>query len=115
MGTKNSTLSGLEPLLSIEELAEDLDVPVATIRGAPNGKGPYAIKVGGHVRFAPRTSWHGCCASARRSRGADRAAGERRIGLVDAGFESIDVRPSAAGHPMRPAAKRSSGPASPIA
>ena len=39
MGTKNSTLSGLEPLLSIEELAEDLDVPVTTIRGAPTARG----------------------------------------------------------------------------
>ncbi len=32
METTHSTLSGLEPLLSIEELAEYLDVPVTTIR-----------------------------------------------------------------------------------
>ena len=53
METTNSTLSGLEPLLSIEELAEYLDVPVTTIRDwRTDGKGPCAIKVGGRVRFA---------------------------------------------------------------
>ncbi|MDP9444197.1 MAG: helix-turn-helix domain-containing protein [Actinomycetota bacterium] len=53
METNNSTLSGLEPLLSIEELAEYLDVPVTTIRDwRTDGKGPCAIKVGGRVRFA---------------------------------------------------------------
>ena len=51
--TSNSTLSGLEPLLSIVELAEYLDVPVTTIRDwRTDGKGPRAIKVGGRVRFA---------------------------------------------------------------
>ncbi len=51
--TTHSTLSGLEPLLSIEELAEYLDVPVTTIRDwRTDGKGPCAIKVGGRVRFA---------------------------------------------------------------
>jgi excisionase family DNA binding protein len=49
----NSTLSGLEPLLSIEALAEYLEVPVTTIRDwRTDGKGPCAIKVGGRVRFA---------------------------------------------------------------
>jgi excisionase family DNA binding protein len=53
METNNSTLSALEPLLSIEELAEYLDVPVTTIRDwRTDGKGPCAIKVGGRVRFA---------------------------------------------------------------
>lgn len=53
METTHSTLSGLEPLLSIEELAEYLDVPVTTIRDwRTDGKGPCAIKVGGRVRFA---------------------------------------------------------------
>jgi excisionase family DNA binding protein len=48
-----STLSGLESLLSIEELAEYLHVPVTTIRDwRTDGKGPCAIKVGGRVRFA---------------------------------------------------------------
>lgn len=49
----NTTLSGLEPLLSIEALAEYLDVPVTTIRDwRTDGKGPCAIRVGGRVRFA---------------------------------------------------------------
>lgn len=53
METTTSTLSGLEPLLSIEELAEYLHVPVTTIRDwRTDGKGPCAIKVGGRVRFA---------------------------------------------------------------
>jgi excisionase family DNA binding protein len=53
METNRSTLSGLEPLLSIEALAEYLDVPVATIRDwRSDGKGPCAIRVGGRVRFA---------------------------------------------------------------
>ncbi|RYC07267.1 helix-turn-helix domain-containing protein [Nocardioides zhouii] len=53
METTHGTLSGLEPLLSIEELAEYLDVPVTTIRDwRTDGKGPCAIKVGGRVRFA---------------------------------------------------------------
>ena len=49
----NGKLSGLEPLLSIEALAEYLEVPVTTIRDwRTDGKGPCAIKVGGRVRFA---------------------------------------------------------------
>ena len=48
-----TTLSGLEPLLTIEALAEYLDVPVTTIRDwRTDGKGPCAIRVGGRVRFA---------------------------------------------------------------
>ncbi|GAA4722089.1 hypothetical protein GCM10023350_00140 [Nocardioides endophyticus] len=46
-------MNGLESLLSIEELAEYLDVPVTTIRDwRTDSKGPCAIKVGGRVRFA---------------------------------------------------------------
>jgi excisionase family DNA binding protein len=53
MKTNNSTLSGLEPLLSIDELADYLHVPVTTIRDwRTDGKGPCAIKAGGRVRFA---------------------------------------------------------------
>ena len=49
----NTPLSGLEPLLTIEALAEYLDVPVPTIRDwRTDGKGPCAIRVGGRVRFA---------------------------------------------------------------
>jgi len=46
----NRALSGLEPVLSIEALAEYLKVPVTTIRDwRTDGKGPCAIKVGGRV------------------------------------------------------------------
>lgn len=49
----NTTVNGLEPLMSIEALAEYLDVPVTTIRDwRTDGKGPCAIRVGGRVRFA---------------------------------------------------------------
>ena len=49
----HTTVSGLEPLMSIEALAEYLDVPVTTIRDwRTDGKGPCAIRVGGRVRFA---------------------------------------------------------------
>ena len=53
METNGSTLGGLEPLLTIEALAEYLDVPVPTIRDwRTDGKGPCAIRVGARVRFA---------------------------------------------------------------
>ncbi len=53
METSSTILSGLEPLLTIEALAEYLDVPVTTIRDwRTDGKGPCAIRVGGRVRFA---------------------------------------------------------------
>lgn len=53
METNSTILSGLEPLLTIEALAEYLDVPVTTIRDwRTDGKGPCAIRVGGRVRFA---------------------------------------------------------------
>lgn len=49
----NAIQSGLEPLLTIEALAEYLDVPVPTIRDwRTDGKGPCGIRVGGRVRFA---------------------------------------------------------------
>lgn len=45
--------SGLEPLLSIEDLAEYLGIPVTTIYDwRVDGKGPCAIRVGRHVKFA---------------------------------------------------------------
>lgn len=47
------TLSDLEPLLSIDELADYLDIPVSTIRDwRTDGKGPRAIRLGGRLRFA---------------------------------------------------------------
>ena len=52
METTTPTLSGLEPLMSIEELSEYLHVPVRTLyywRLA--GKGPCAIHVGRQLRY----------------------------------------------------------------
>ena len=53
MDTETTPLSGLEPLLSIEALAEYLGVPVTTIYDwRVGGKGPCAIRIGRHVKFA---------------------------------------------------------------
>ena len=47
-----STPSGLEPLLSIEELSEYLDVPVRTLYDwRLSGKGPCAVHVGRQLRY----------------------------------------------------------------
>jgi excisionase family DNA binding protein len=47
------TVSGLEPLLSIETLAEYVGVPVVTIyRWRTEGKGPCAVRIGRHLKFA---------------------------------------------------------------
>lgn len=43
----------LEPLLSIETLAEYVGVPVVTIyRWRTEGKGPCAVRIGRHLKFA---------------------------------------------------------------
>ncbi|MBO3085689.1 helix-turn-helix transcriptional regulator [Cellulomonas fengjieae] len=48
-----ATADGLEPLLSIETLAEYVGVPVVTIyRWRTEGKGPCAVRIGRHLRFA---------------------------------------------------------------
>ncbi len=48
----NATARGLEPLLSIEELAEYLGVPLTTIYDwRVDGKGPCGVRVGRHVKF----------------------------------------------------------------
>lgn len=48
-----SPISGLEPLLSIETLAEYVGVPVVTIyRWRTEGKGPCAMRIGRHIKFA---------------------------------------------------------------
>jgi excisionase family DNA binding protein len=53
MKTNTPAVSGLEPLLTIEALAEYLDVPVATIYDwRVDGKGPCAIRIGRRVKFA---------------------------------------------------------------
>lgn len=52
MKTQAHPLSGLDPLLSIEDLAEYLGVPVTTIYDwRVDGKGPCGVRVGRHVKF----------------------------------------------------------------
>lgn len=52
MKTQLQPISGLDPLLSIEDLAEYLGVPVATIYDwRVDGKGPCGVRVGRHVKF----------------------------------------------------------------
>ena len=54
METNTPTLSGLEPLLSIEELSEYLNVPIRTLYDwRLAGKGPCAVHVGRQLRYAP--------------------------------------------------------------
>jgi hypothetical protein len=49
---ETSTPSGLEPLLSIEELSEYLDVPIRTLYDwRLSGKGPCAVHVGRQLRY----------------------------------------------------------------
>lgn len=46
------TLSGLEPLMSIEELSEYLNVPVRTLYDwRLAGKGPCAVHIGRQLRY----------------------------------------------------------------
>lgn len=50
----NFTAHGLEPLLSVAELAEYLGVPVTTIYDwRSHGLGPIGHRLGKHVKFAP--------------------------------------------------------------
>ncbi len=52
MKTGPRASSGLDPLLSIEDLAEYLGVPVTTIYDwRVDGKGPCGVRVGRHVKF----------------------------------------------------------------
>jgi hypothetical protein len=51
MDSTTYTLIGLEPLLSIEELSEHLDVPVRTLYAwRLTGRGPCAVHVGRQIR-----------------------------------------------------------------
>ena len=53
MNTEQMTSAGLDPLLSVEELAQYLGVPVATIYDwRVDGKGPCGIRIGRRVKFA---------------------------------------------------------------
>jgi excisionase family DNA binding protein len=48
----STTLSGLEPLIGIEELAEYLGVPIKTLyKWRQEGTGPCSVRVGCHVRY----------------------------------------------------------------
>ena len=52
METTTTASSRLEPLLSIEELSEYLDVPVRTLYDwRLSGKGPCAVHVGRQLRY----------------------------------------------------------------
>ena len=52
MKTATPAIGGLDPLLSIEDLAEYLGVPVSTIYDwRVDGKGPCGVRVGRHVKF----------------------------------------------------------------
>ena len=53
METETNPLSGLDPLVSITELAEYLGVPVKTIyEWRQSGRGPACIHIGRHLKFA---------------------------------------------------------------
>ena len=52
MDSTTPTLSGLEPLMSIEELSEYLHVPVRTLYDwRLSGKGPCAVHIGRQIRY----------------------------------------------------------------
>ncbi|MGZ5385467.1 MAG: helix-turn-helix transcriptional regulator [Acidimicrobiia bacterium] len=53
MRNQPTASSGLDPLLSVDELAEYLGVPVRTIYDwRQRGQGPHGIRIGRHLRFA---------------------------------------------------------------
>lgn len=53
MKTQLEPITGLDPLLSVEDLSEYLGVPVTTIYDwRVDGKGPCGVRIGRHVRFA---------------------------------------------------------------
>ena len=52
MKTSETTIGGLEPLMSIEDLSEYLDVPIRTLYDwRLAGRGPCAIHVGRQLRY----------------------------------------------------------------
>ncbi|WP_262852252.1 helix-turn-helix domain-containing protein [Mumia quercus] len=52
MDSTTPTLSGLEPLMSIEDLSEYLNVPVRTLYDwRLAGKGPCAVHIGRQIRY----------------------------------------------------------------
>ena len=53
MNPSSTHVAALEPLLSTQELAEYLGVPVKTIyEWRTCGHGPCAVRIGRHLRFA---------------------------------------------------------------
>lgn len=53
MNTPSPALSGLEPLISVDELSEYLGIPVRTIYDwRLTGHGPRGLRVGRHLKFA---------------------------------------------------------------
>ena len=77
MEKNRAPAGGLEPLLSIEELAEYLNVPVRTLYDwRVAGKGPCAVRIGRQIKFV--SDVHEWIASQREARrggspsGADR-------------------------------------------
>ena len=60
MRTQQAALSGLDPLVSVDELAEYLGVPIRTIYDwRQTGHGPRGIRIGRHLKFAVSdvTAW----------------------------------------------------------
>jgi excisionase family DNA binding protein len=56
----STTHGGLDPLLTLDDLARYLGVPVATIYDwRVSGRGPLGVRVGRHVRFTREdvTAW----------------------------------------------------------
>ena len=71
MDTNPPTASGLEPLLTIEELGKNLDVPVATIRDVNTWLARQREPSSGHSgRTCGASASHGGRGAARRSREA---------------------------------------------
>jgi len=53
MNTPSPALSGLEPLISVDELSDYLGIPVRTIYDwRLTGHGPRGLRVGRHLKFA---------------------------------------------------------------
>ena len=52
MKTETNPLSGLDPFVTITELAEYLGVPVKTIyEWRQSGRGPVGVRIGRHLQF----------------------------------------------------------------
>lgn len=53
MDTEQLELRGLDPLMSVDELAEYLGVPVRTVYDwRSTGHGPRGIRIGRHLKYA---------------------------------------------------------------